>query len=50
MKEGRGFAFLLNMKKIAPWKKWCLPLIPFVWLRYIFCAPIICSKMTYNCQ
>jgi hypothetical protein len=24
MKEGRGFAFLLNMKKIAPWKKWCL--------------------------
>jgi hypothetical protein len=24
MKEGRGFAFLLNMKKIAPWKEWSL--------------------------
>lgn len=24
MKEGRVFAFLLKMKKIAPWGKWCL--------------------------
>ena len=41
MKEGRGFAFLLKMKKIAPWK------IKIVFAAYPFCMVtlyILCAN------
>ncbi len=38
MKEGRGFAFLLKMKKIAPWKI-VFAAYPFCMVTlYILCA------------
>jgi hypothetical protein len=39
MKEGRGFAFLLKMKKIAPWKKIVFAAYSFCMVTlYILCA------------
>lgn len=44
MKEGRGFAFLLKMKKIAPWKKIVFAAYPFCEVTLYFVRHLFVAK------